>query len=348
MTQRVAIALSGGADSAVTALLLQEQDYDVFALHLLLVNTPASLLQHDRARDISHRLGIDFQVVDLTRQFAERIVTPFCSEYAKGRTPNPCVVCNRDIKFGFMLQQARERGADYLATGHYARVERTSGRTSLLRAVDRQADQSYFLYAIDDDALNHVLFPLGTISRKKVRATAQTEGFQTGQPSQDICFVSESSYHHFLAPRVAFTQGDITDTSGNILGQHRGLPFYTIGQRRGLRLSLEEPRYVLELDTDNNRVVVGKEDELYSSEAMLSDITWHGNPPATNELTVRAKTRFRSRETPAQVTMVGKGACIAFSEPQRAIAPGQSTVFYDGDVVRGGGIIQKSSCGGTG
>ncbi|MBN1856003.1 MAG: tRNA 2-thiouridine(34) synthase MnmA [Dehalococcoidia bacterium] len=347
MTHRAAIALSGGADSAVTALILREQDYDLFALHLLLVNTPASLLQHDRARDISRRLGIEFQVVDLTQQFAERIVTPFCSEYARGRTPNPCISCNRDIKFGLMLQEAWERGADFLATGHYARVVRTAGQASLLRATDRHADQSYFLYAIDDTALASVLFPLGAMPRKKVRAVAQDEGFQTGQPSQDICFVSEKSYHQFLEPRTSAVPGDIVDTAGKVLGKHKGLPFYTVGQRRGLRLSLEEPRYVLRLDAPNNRVVVGKEDELYVDAALLSDLVWHGGTPATSELDVCAKTRFRSREAPARVTVDKNAACVAFSEPQRAIAPGQSVVFYEGDVVRGGGIITESTRGGT-
>ena len=345
MTHRVACALSGGADSAVTALLLQEQDYDVFGLHLLLINTPAALLQRDRAEHISIRLGIDFTVIDLTRQFAERIVTPFCSEYAEGRTPNPCVTCNRDIKFGFMLQKARDNGADYLATGHYARVEPTEGRTFLLRAVDRQADQSYFLYAIDSAALNHVLFPLGSISRRKVRAVAQAAGYQTGQPSQDICFVNEKSYHRFLEARITVRPGDIVGISGKVLGQHKGLPFYTVGQRRGLRLSLEEPRYVLRLDADNNRVVVGKEDELYSSSARLSDLAWPGGTPVTNELEVHAKTRSRSRETRAHVTLEQDGATVTFREPQRALAPGQSTVFYKGDIVLGGGIIQNSSCG---
>ena len=342
MRQREAVALSGGADSAVAALILKQGPYEVCAMHLLLTDTPASLAQCEQAQALSQRLDIKLHVVDLVQEFTSRVVAPFCSEYASGRTPNPCVVCNRSIKFGGMLREALARGVDRLATGHYARLERHSGRNMLLRALDRQADQSYFLYAVDSPAFERVLLPLGTMTRKEVHSIASDEGLPAGRPSKDICFVNDRSYHRFVASRASSTPGDIIDTAGRVLGQHRGLPFYTVGQRRGLGIALGEPQYVVRLDARVNRLVVGTEDDLYSKAATLRDLSWLAGEPTDSSLDVHAKTRFRSRGTPAHVTLSSGEAYVRFDEPQRAIAPGQSIVFYDGDVVLGGGIVHEA------
>lgn len=342
MRQRVAVALSGGADSAVAAMVLRRGPYELCALHLLLTDTPASVAQSEQAQILARRLGIELHVVDLVQEFSSRVVAPFCSEYSSGRTPNPCVVCNRSIKFGVMLEEALARGADRLATGHYARLERRSGRTLLLRALDRQADQSYFLYAVDGPALERVLLPLGAMTRKEVHSIASNEGLPTGKPSKDICFVNDRSYHRFVASRVSSTPGDIVDTGGRVLGQHRGLPFYTVGQRRGLGIALGEPRYVVQLDARLNRLVVGTEGELYSEAATLRNPSWPAGAPPDSTLDVHAKTRFRSRGTPSHLTLSPGEMYVRFDEPQRAIAPGQSIVFYDGDVVLGGGIVHEA------
>lgn len=342
MRQRVAVALSGGADSAVAAVVLRRGPHELCALHLLLTDTPASLAQSERAQLLARRLGIELHVVDVVQEFSSRVVAPFCSEYSSGRTPNPCVVCNRSIKFGVMLREALARGADRLATGHYARLERHSGRTMLLRAVDRQADQSYFLYAVDHPAFERVLLPLGAMTRKEVRSIASDQGLPTGKPSKDICFVNDRNYHRFVASRVSSTPGDIVDNGGRVLGQHKGLPFYTVGQRRGLGIALGEPQYVVQLDARVNRLVVGTEDELYCEAATLRGLSWLAGSPPDGSLAVHAKARFRSRGTPAQLTLASGEAYVRFGEPQRAIAPGQSIVFYDGDVVLGGGVIHEA------
>jgi tRNA-specific 2-thiouridylase len=342
MRQRVAVALSGGADSAVAALILKQSPCEVLAMHLLLTDTPASLAQLEQAQALSRHLGIEMHIVDLVQEFASLVMAPFCSEYAAGRTPNPCVVCNRSIKFGVMLREALLRGADRLATGHYARVERHTGRSILLRALDKRADQSYFLYAVDGAAFERLLLPLGTMTRKRVHSIACDEGLPTGSSSKDLCFINDRSYHRFMASRVSSTAGDIVDTGGRVLGQHRGLPFYTVGQRRGLGVALAKPQYVIRLDARLNLLVVGTEDELYSEAATLRSLSWLAGKPPDSTLAVHAKARFRSRGIPAHVTFASGEAYVRFSEPQRAIAPGQSIVFYDGDTVLGGGVIYEA------
>jgi len=342
MRQRVAVALSGGADSAVAALILKQSPCEVLAMHLLLTNTPASLAQLEQAQALSRRLGIEMHIVDLVQEFASLVVAPFCSEYAAGRTPNPCVVCNRSIKFGVMLREALLRGADRLATGHYARVERHTGRSMLLRARDKRADQSYFLYAVDGAAFERVLLPLGAMTRQEVHSMASDEGLPTGRPSRDLCFVNDRSYHFFMASRVSSSGGDIVDTGGRVLGRHRGLPFYTVGQRRGLGVALGEPQYVVRLDARVNRLVVGTEDELYSEAATLRSLSWLAGKPPDGTMDVHAKARLRSRGTSAHVTFSPGEAYVRFSEAQRAVAPGQSIVFYDEDIVLGGGVIHEA------
>ncbi len=341
MAQCVAVAISGGRDSAVAASLLASGLYEVLALHVLMTNTPGALAQCELARAVARRQGLRFEVVDLVDEFSRRVIAPFCSEYAAGRTPNPCVVCNREIKFGLLLQHARARGAEMLATGHYVRVEHEDGRHRLHRAADRLADQSYFLYAVAPASLESMLAPLGDMQRAEVRRIAATFGMADTPSSQDICFVADGDCGRFVAQRTGVRPGDIVDLDGRILGKHHGLPFCTIGQRHGLRIATGEPKYVVRLDPEHNAVVVGSAADLLSEAAVLDSLAWTGGRAPSAELLVHAQTRYRSRGSPAHVTVHGELAHVRFLEPQRAIAPGQSVVFYDDDVVLGGGVIRQ-------
>lgn len=347
MAQRVAIAISGGRDSAVAASLLASGPYEVLALHVLMTNTPAALAQCELASTIARRQGLAFEVVDLVDEFSRRVIAPFCSEYAAGRTPNPCVVCNREIKFGLLLQHARAQGAEMLATGHYVRAEHTDGRHRLRRAADRLADQSYFLYAIAPASLEFMLTPLGDMQRAEVRRSAAACGMAATPSSQDICFVAHGDCGRFVAQRAGARPGDIVDLDGRVLGKHPGLPFCTIGQRHGLRVATGEPKYVVRLDPEHNTVVVGSATDLLSEAAVLDSLAWTGGRAPATELLVHAQTRYRSRGSSARLTVQGELAHVRFLEPQRAIAPGQSVVFYDDDVVLGGGVIRQRHEKGT-
>ena len=341
MTQCIGVALSGGADSALTASLLLSQGHSVFGLHLLLTHTPEAEEQASRAGDIAQRLHMELHVVDAADVFASRVIAPFCEEYSSGRTPNPCVTCNRDIKFGLLLRTALDRGADELATGHYARVVTHERGHVLQRAVDHEADQSYFLYAIDASALEHLVLPLGEMSRRDVRALALQQGLVRGKSSQDICFIGGRNYHSFVAERVQATSGDVVDLDGRVLGRHRGLPFVTVGQRHGLGIALGEPTYVIRLDAHDNRVVVGAAAQLMSEAALLRPATWLVKPEG-DEFRAQARIRYRAQCSVAHVKLREEGVLTQFQEPQRAVAPGQSVVFYDGDTVIGGGVVAET------
>jgi len=341
MKERVGVALSGGADSALTASLLLSRGYSVFGLHLLLAHTNAATAQAARAGDIAHQLGMEFRVIDAADVFAATVITPFCDEYASGRTPNPCVTCNRDIKFGLLLRTALESGADKLATGHYARVVPYERRYVLRRAVDHQADQSYFLYAIDAAVLEHLVLPLGEVLRSEVRSQALQQGLIRGTSSQDICFLVGQDLRSFLAERVDATPGDIVDLEGHVRGRHDGLPFYTVGQRHGLGIALGSPAYVVRLDARRNRVVLGTADNLLSASARLRHVRWLVQPEG-DEFPAQARVRYRARCTSAHVTLTESEALVRFLEPQRAVAPGQSVVLYDGDTVLGGGVVTET------
>ena len=341
MKERVGVALSGGADSALTASLLLSRGHSVFGLHLLLAHTSAAEAQAARAGDIAHQLGMEFRVIDAADVFAASVIAPFCQEYSAGRTPNPCVTCNRDIKFGLLLRTALESGADKLATGHYARVVPHERRYVLRRAVDHQADQSYFLYAIDAAALEHLVLPLGEVLRSEVRSQALQQGLIRGKSSQDICFLVGQDLRSFLAERVDATPGDIVDLEGHVRGRHDGLPFYTVGQRHGLGIALGTPAYVVRLDARRNRVVLGTADALLSASARLRHMRWLVQPEG-DVFPAQARIRYRARCTSAQVTLKVSEALVRFLEPQRAVAPGQSVVFYDGDTVLGGGVVAET------
>jgi tRNA-specific 2-thiouridylase len=272
------------------------------------------------------------------------VVNYFCREYGQGRTPNPCPVCNKYIKFGYLLERAREMGADYLASGHYARVEASVEGCRLLKAAEAAKDQSYFLYSLGQSELSSLLFPLGSRRKIEVRKLAEERGLSpAGQPeSHDICFVPDGDYRTFLADYLPSEPGDITDTDGKVLGEHHGLINYTVGQRQGLGLSTAGRRYVLRLDTENNRLVVGSESQLLSRRLSAGKLSWVAGKPPVNLTGITARIRYRAPETPITLSLNGETAEVECHEPQRAVAPGQAIVFYQGDTVLGGGIIEES------
>ncbi len=365
---RVAIAMSGGVDSSVAAGLLVRQGYQVVGVHLKLHDLPdeekhgkacCSLDDALDARQVCARLGIPFYVLDFTGPFRASVMDYFVQSYRAGRTPNPCVMCNRTVKSTLLLERVREFGCDALATGHYAAIRENprTGEREIVRPVDRAKDQTYFLWGTQPEELPYLIYPLAEYEKPRVRELAAAQGLATWDKpdSQEVCFVPQD-YRDFLRPRLPEAQpGDVVDRSGRMLGRHQGLAFYTIGQRRGLGISSEHPLYVVALDMERNRVVVGPEQELYGRSMTLSGVNWisgtgrstagNGGGPAVPERTVRAlvKVRYAHAGTPALISAAADGSArVRFEEPVRAIAPGQAAVFYDGDVLLGGGWIEST------
>jgi tRNA-specific 2-thiouridylase len=339
----VAVALSGGVDSSVAALLLKEAACEVIGIHLRLWNTPDFEHQAHRAEDICRVLAIPYHEIDLQKEFESCVVDYFCREYGQGRTPNPCVVCNHYVKFGLLLDKALSLGANYLATGHYARVDHSRAGRRLLKATDTGRDQSYFLYTLTQEKLGRVLFPLGERSKDEVRQTAKRTGLPiAAKSSQDICFISRKNYGVFLSQRFGAMSGDIVDTQGKKLGQHRGIAFYTIGQRHGLGLASGKPLYVIRIEPESNRIVLGPEEELYSQKLTAHKLNWISGTAPREPLTVRAKIRYKSKEAEATLFFRNGSVDVHFTQPQKAITPGQAVVFYNADEVLGGGIIDSA------
>jgi len=339
---KVAVALSGGVDSSVAALLLKEAAYEVIGIHMRLWDSPHSEYQAHRAETICRILDIPCHQVDLQKEFESCVVDYFCREYRQGRTPNPCVACNQHIKFGLLLDKALSLGADYLATGHYARVEHSGDGHRLFKAADTGRDQSYFLYTLTQEKLGHVLLPLGEHSRDEVKQMAEQAGLPTAaRSSQDICFISRKNYATFLSQRFPAQPGDIVDGRGNKLGQHRGIAFYTIGQRHGLGLASAKPLYVLRIEPESNRIVLGQEKELYSRKLAAQKLNWISGKIPREPITVTAKIRYKSKEAEAIVFPGNDSVDVHFAQPQKAITPGQAIVFYNMDEVLGGGIIYQ-------
>jgi tRNA-specific 2-thiouridylase len=340
---KVAVALSGGVDSSVAALLLKEAANEVIGVHMRLRDSPDFDHQAHRAEDICRILDIPYHQADLQREFESHVVDYFCREYQRGRTPNPCVACNQLIKFGILLDKALFLGADYLATGHYAKVEHSRDGHRLLKAVDASRDQSYFLYTLTQEKLGRVLFPLGEHSRDEVKQMAKQAGLPTAtKSSQNICFISQKNYGAFLSQRFGTMPGEVVDTGGKKLGQHRGIAFYTIGQRHGLGLASGKPLYVIKIEPESNRIVLGPEQELYSRKLTAHKVNWiSGNAPRES-VTVKARIRYKSKEAEAILFPHDDSVDVHFTQPQKAIAPGQAIVFYNVDEVLGGGIIDKT------
>lgn len=359
---RVLCAMSGGVDSSVTAALLLEQGYKVIGVTM---NTwtddiPAAVQQNmhsgccsiwavEDARAVANRLGIPYYVFNFQGKFAETVIDYFIAEYTSGRTPNPCIACNRYVKFAAFLHRADELECDYIATGHYAGIERDpqSGRWLLKRARDRHKDQTYVLYNLTQPALARTLFPLGAWLKADVRAKARELGLPVHDKpdSQEICFIYDDDYGRFLRERVpdALVPGPILTTAGERIGTHAGLPLYTVGQRRGLGVVSNKPLYVVALDTQRNALIVGDDAEVYQRSLVAHDLNWIRYEQLTAPVPATAKIRHGPNEAPCTVTPLPGGKVrVDFAEPQRAVAPGQAVVFYDGDWVLGGGSIARA------
>jgi tRNA-specific 2-thiouridylase len=351
------VALSGGVDSATVAGLLVEEGRRVVGVSMRLYDargTSASVggrccgpRDLEDARRVAAHLGIPFYVANYEAEFTARVVDDFVAEYAAGRTPNPCVRCNQHIKFTPLLKRARALGATALATGHYARIVRGSdGVLRVGRARDPQKDQSYFLFNMPAEALPFVRFPLGELTKDEVRAHARRLGLPNADKaeSQEICFVPDGDYAKFVESRVpdVARPGEIVDTEGRVLGSHGGVHRFTVGQRRGIRVAALEPRYVVSVDARESRVVVGSVEALERQRIEIADVSWSGGPGGAPSSSVRAgvQIRYRHAPQPATVEPLGDGrAQVIFDAAERAPAPGQAAVFYDGDTVLGGGFI---------
>ena len=403
MAESVLVAMSGGVDSSVAALLLKQQGYNVVGAHMKLwdyaeiggdMHPDARCCSLDAVNDcraICDSIDAAFYVLNLSRQFREVVIDNFVGEYKAGRTPNPCVRCNTNVKWEPFLQKAREIGCDYIATGHYARIERDGEHMLLRKGVDDSRDQSYFLWGLQQEALAMTLMPLGGMHKSEVREFAREHGLKTAEKaeSREICFVPDDDYHRFLREwddkhEIPATPGDIVNESGEVLGHHDGSAYYTIGQRRGLGLSHPTPLYVLDIDAVNNRVVVGDDASLLRSEMVVEQVNWiSGAPPShpergrrvttddpscrsgapsapdnrqdhqgvltygdcqpepPNTLNVQVKIRCQHPPAKAQlVCLTDNSVRVTFEDKQRAITPGQSAVFYDGDILLGGGLIK--------
>lgn len=350
--EKIAVAMSGGVDSSVAALLLREAGYDVIGVTMILwpsgkagAGSCRGLAAVDDARRVAERLGIPHYVLDLREEFEKTIIEYFCKEYMAGRTPNPCVLCNEKIKFGVLLQRARELGASKIATGHYARIERGGDGVYLLRrGADARKDQSYVLYRMNQHQLAHTLFPLGEHTKGEVREIAEAAGLPVAvkAESQEVCFISGESYSEFIESRFPSVEkkGYFRYSDGRILGVHQGIHRYTIGQRKGLGLSFKHPLYVLRIEPETNTVWVGPEAELYHRGLIATEVNYITGVPFEGERHVQAKVRYLAPLADAVAVPVGTAALkVTFKEPQKAITPGQSVVLYDGDIVLGGGII---------
>ena len=334
--------MSGGVDSLVTAALLKRAGHQISGIYLKLWAGPGQEENIAALGDACRRLEIPLQILSLEEEFRSLVIDYFCREYRRGRTPNPCTTCNQRIKFGLLLDRALGMGADYLATGHYARIESSEKGYHLLKGTDPAKDQSYFLYRLGQRELKHLLFPVGSLHKSEVRKMAARRGLATDSPreSQDICFIPGNDYRSFLTGHIPMRSGDITDTEGSILGRHSGLASYTIGQRQGLGLSSKERLHVLKLDAAANRVIVGTKDQLLSSRLTASSLSWVKGAPPQETGNITAKIRYGSAGAAAKLYLKDDTTGVSFDKPQSAITPGQAIVFYRGDEVLGGGIIE--------
>jgi len=353
--KRVVVAMSGGVDSSVAAGLLLREGYEVVGVTMRLWSQEDPLAPRyqrrccpaediDDARAAADLLGIPHYVVNMEEEFAARVVDYFVDEYRRGRTPNPCLPCNEHVKFRSLLGRALALEADLLATGHYARIECDGGGARLLRALDPEKDQSYVLYMLGQQELERVLFPIGGYRKQEVRRLAGELRLPNAGKldSADICFLPTEDYRDFVAERVPQAEGDIVDREGNVLGRHGGVAGYTVGQRRGLGVAVGERRYVTAIDPELHVVTIGREEELLAGSLVAGQLRWvAGAPPS--EFDCEAKVRYRSPAVPASVRVTDGAAEVRFGRPQRALTPGQAVVFYRGDEVVGGGIIDQVS-----
>ena len=340
MNKKVVVAMSGGVDSSLTAALLIERGFDVFGVTMLLGDDEKNISD---AEKVCRHLGINHHVADFRKIFRDEVENYFVEEYLRGRTPNPCVRCNREIKFGALFDFAKDLGADFFSTGHYARIIFEDGRFKLKKAVDVAKDQSYVLYNLTAEKLAKIILPLGDFSKAETRALAEEKNLPVARKpdSQEICFVPDDDYKNFIAARMpdaqALQAGEIVDANGKILGNHKGVANYTIGQRKGLGIAAAHPLYVLRLDVSKQRVVVGANEKLFAKTLTAREAHWIYKPSLPKILS--AKIRYGARVTECTVAEEKNFLRVEFSEPQRAITAGQSVVFYDGEEVLGGAVI---------
>ncbi|MER2600583.1 MAG: tRNA 2-thiouridine(34) synthase MnmA [Caldilineales bacterium] len=363
---RVVIAMSGGVDSSLAAALLREQGHEVIGVMMRLwaetgpgtgsSNKCCSLEAVNDARRVADQLDIPFYLINVEQPFKQRVVDFTVASYLAGETPNPCVQCNRHIRFDYLYNYAMSLGADYLATGHYARIAVNSGKLaaseettpnySLLTGLDPAKDQSYVLHVLTPEKLAHVLFPVGEYTKPQVREMAAARGLPSASrhDSQDLCFLADGDYRRFLrdwSPEGAIAPGPIVDSSGRTLGQHDGLPFYTVGQRKGIGVAAAEPLFVLRLEPAENTVVIGPAAELGRVTLTAHSINWITGAPPAAEIAGQVKIRYRARPADAQITPLPAGrAAVRFAQPLRDITRGQAAVFYQGEVCLGGGLIE--------
>jgi tRNA-specific 2-thiouridylase len=349
--------MSGGVDSSATAALLLEQGYEVVGITLKLWPQDCVNRAEDKccgpqavsdARAVCHKLDIPYYLIDEAAEFQKHVIQYFADEYKAGRTPNPCVMCNQNLKFGRLIERADQLGADYIATGHFARIEKSAdgSRHLLKRGRDAKKDQSYFLFSLRQDQLARALFPLGEKTKTDTREVARHCHLKTAdkEESMEICFVPDNNYGKFLeqAKLAQKHRGEIVDLHGTVLGHHDGIEFYTIGQRRGLGITTPRPVYVVELDPENNRVVIGDESALDRDEFAVTNCNWIPFDKIAKPIEVITKIRYNHPGTPATLTPTGNGSVkVKLHTAQRAITPGQAAVFYQDDLVLGGGWITK-------
>ncbi len=355
----VLLAMSGGTDSSVSALLLKHQGYSIEGVTFKMWQpTLNSCDEKDQgccnadplleARELAKTLGFSHYITDISPGFEKYVIQDFIKEYLQGRTPNPCIVCNTHIKWGVLLDEMIEQGFTFFATGHYARIKKKNNRYVLQRGVDLEKDQSYFLWTLSQKQLSHTIFPLGNLTKVKVREIAREYGFKhiaEKKESQEICFIPDNDYRRFLRDQVTdidkkLGEGWFVDKNGKKLGKHKGYPYYTIGQRRGLNIALGYPAYVISIDAENNTIVVGEYSDLQRYELSIRNCNWIKYPQPPKDTSFDIKIRYNTPPVPGQIKSFNKNTChISLEKPLYAITPGQSAVLYDGDDVVGGGII---------
>ncbi len=338
--KKAVIAMSGGVDSSVAALLMKKEGYTCVGATMQLYSEGDC----SDAKAVADKLGMPFYIFPLKEDFKKLVIDKFIECYEQGKTPNPCVECNRTLKFGVMLDKMHELDADYVVTGHYARVVFENGEYKLKKAVDESKDQSYFLYMLTQEQLRHIRFPLGEYTKAKIREIAEDNDLVTARKkdSQDICFVPDGDYVSFIKSynNKAYSKGQFVHKTGFSFGEHKGIVNYTIGQRKGLGIAYKTPLYVLDIDPQTNNVVLGDNEDLFTDEVTADNVNIISGKPITEPIRVLARVRYRHKEQPATVYQTDDGILhVKFDEPQRAITKGQSLVIFDGDTVLGGGII---------